>query len=169
MSTPFPILLRADFNGLFSQLLCLSHKETCVGEDGQDVIVHEGMIVTAFDEDVDDDGRTCTLSRQPDKYKDSLVRLQVRVKRYRHGTSISDPSCPKQGIVLITSQSADQTTSVSHFYQFLQEHRPSKIPIFATITGRLVADSDSGFVKRDVVFKLESVSGVSEGDQTGQQ
>ncbi len=55
MSTPSPILLRADFNGLFSQLLCLSHKETCVGEDGQDVIVHEGMIVTAFDEDVDDD------------------------------------------------------------------------------------------------------------------
>jgi hypothetical protein len=37
------------------------------------------------------------------------------------------------------------------------------------ITGRLVADSDSGFVKRDVVFKLESVSEVSEGDQPGKQ
>jgi hypothetical protein len=66
-------------------------------------------------------------------------------------------------------QSADQTTSVSHFYQSLQEHRLSKIPIFATITGRLVADSDSDFVKRDVVFKLESVSGVSERDPTGKQ
>ena len=45
-------------------MLCLSHKEICVGEDGSDVIVHEGMIVTAFDEDVDDDGITCILSRQ---------------------------------------------------------------------------------------------------------
>jgi hypothetical protein len=43
------------------------------------------------------------------------------------------------------------------------------MPIVATITGRLVADSDSGFVKRDVVFKLESVSGVSEGDQADKQ
>ncbi len=109
----------------------------------------------------------CTLSRQPDKYKDSLVTLRVRVKSFRHGTSISGPTCPKRGIGLIANQSAVQTTSVSHFYQFLKEHRLSKIPIFATITGRLVADSDSGFVKRDVVFKLESVSEVSEGDQTG--
>src|SRR5882672_2627075 len=75
----------------------------------------------------------CTLSRQPDKYKDSLVTLRVRVKSFRHGTSISDPSCPKQGIGLITNQSAVQTKSVSHFYQFLQERRLSTIPIFATI------------------------------------
>jgi hypothetical protein len=111
----------------------------------------------------------CTLSRQPDKYKDLLVTLRVRVKSFRHGTSISDPSCPKQGIGLIARQSAVQTTSVSHFYQFLQEHRLSKIPIFATIKGRLLADSDGGFVKRDVVFKLESISAVSEGDPTGRQ
>jgi hypothetical protein len=52
-----PIRLRADFNGLFSQLLCLSHDETCVGEDAQNVRVHEGMTVTAFDEDVDDEGK----------------------------------------------------------------------------------------------------------------
>lgn len=38
-------------------LLCLSHKETCVGAEGQDVIVREGMTVTAFEEDVDDDGK----------------------------------------------------------------------------------------------------------------
>ena len=107
----------------------------------------------------------CTLLREPDRYRDSLITLRVRVKSFRHGTLISDPSCSKQGIGLIANQSAVQNTSVSHFYQFLQEHRLSKIPIFATITGRLVADSDSGFVKRDVVFKLESVSGVSEGDE----
>ena len=37
-------------------MLCLSHRETCVGEKGQDVVVNEGMKVTAFDEDVGDDG-----------------------------------------------------------------------------------------------------------------
>jgi len=57
MSEPPPIRIRADFNGLFSKLLCLSHNETCVGEDGRNVVVHERMIVTAFEEDIDDDGR----------------------------------------------------------------------------------------------------------------
>ena len=61
MSKPSPIRLRADFNGLFSQLLCLSHKETCVGETGQDVTVHEGMTVIAFDEDVDENGNSDNL------------------------------------------------------------------------------------------------------------
>jgi hypothetical protein len=44
------------FNGLFSKLLCLSHEDTCVGSDGERVILREGMTVTAFDLDVDDDG-----------------------------------------------------------------------------------------------------------------
>src|SRR5438270_10768945 len=57
MTTQLPIRLRADFNGLFSQLLCLSHKETCTGENGQDLSMHEGMIVTALDVDVDEGGR----------------------------------------------------------------------------------------------------------------
>ena len=108
----------------------------------------------------------CTLLREPDRYRDSLITVRVRVKSFRHGTLISDPSCSKQGIGLIANQSTVQTTSVSHFYQFLQEHRVSKSPILATITGRLVKATDSGFVKRDVAFKLESVSEVSEGDTT---
>ena len=108
----------------------------------------------------------CTLLREPDRYRDSSITLWVRVKSFRHGTVISDPSCSKQGIDLIANQSKVQTTSVSHFYQFIQEHRLSKFPILATITGRLVKATDSGFVKRDVVFKLESVSEVSEGDTT---
>jgi hypothetical protein len=71
ISESSPIRLRADFNGLFSQLLCLSHKETCVGENGHNVTVHEGMIVPAFDEDVDDDGKpdnllaSLTVERSP--------------------------------------------------------------------------------------------------------
>jgi hypothetical protein len=48
----------ADFNGLFSdgQLLCLSHRDTSVDEEGKDVVLCQGMLVTAFMEDSDENG-----------------------------------------------------------------------------------------------------------------
>ena len=46
--------LRADFNGLFGDLLCLSHEDTCKDEDGVEVFLTEGLTVTAFDEDGDE-------------------------------------------------------------------------------------------------------------------
>lgn len=107
----------------------------------------------------------CTLVRETERYKDTLITLRVRVTSFKHGTLISDPSCPKQGIGLLPKQSAVEATSVSHFYQFLQERRLSKTPIFATITGRLSTQPYSSFVKWNRVFRLESVSEVSEGDQ----
>ena|SRR5579863_2722935 len=107
----------------------------------------------------------CQLVSQLDKYRGNPVTLRVRVKLYRHGTSISDQTCPKQLLTLIADQTALQTNSLSHFYQFLAEHRHTSKPIFATITGRLVDGEGGGFaLKRKVVFKLESVSEVSEGD-----
>jgi hypothetical protein len=106
----------------------------------------------------------CQLISQPDKYRGNSVTLRVRVSTYRHGTSISDQACPKQSLLLVADQSAVQADSVSHFYQFLAEHRRSSEPILATITGRLVKGSEGGFLlKRDVVFELESVSEISEG------
>ena len=45
------IKLRADFNGLFGEVLCLSHRETCTDENGNPVVVREGMCVLAYDED----------------------------------------------------------------------------------------------------------------------
>jgi len=104
----------------------------------------------------------CTLSRQQDKYKDALVTLRARVKSFKHGTAMYDPSCPKRVISLIAINA--RSASVSHFYQFLQERRLSPIPILATITGRLVTEPHSSFVKQDLVFKFETVSEVSEGD-----
>lgn len=107
----------------------------------------------------------CQLVSQLDKYRGNPVTLRVRVKLYRHGTSISDRACPKQLLTLIADQTALQTNSLSHFYQFLAEHRHTNKPVFATITGRLVDGEGGGFaLKRKVVFKLESVSEVSEGD-----
>jgi hypothetical protein len=63
--------LKADFNGLFSEVLCLSHKDTAVDEQGEEVKLVEGMQVTAFDEDMEDGQRddliaTGTVERSPD-------------------------------------------------------------------------------------------------------
>lgn len=56
MSKPTTLRVRADFNGLFGELLCLSHKDTCEDAEGNLVTLEPGMVLTAFDEDVDDNG-----------------------------------------------------------------------------------------------------------------
>lgn len=53
--------LEADFNGLFGDLLCLSHADTCRDEAGNEVPLVAGMAVTAFEPDTDDDGRPADL------------------------------------------------------------------------------------------------------------
>ena len=56
MTEPKTLRVRADFNGLFGELLCLSHKDTCEDSEGNLVALKPGMVLTAFDEDVDDNG-----------------------------------------------------------------------------------------------------------------
>ena len=56
MVEPKPPRVRADFNGLFGELLCLSHKDPCEDSEGHLVALKPGMAVTAFDEDVDENG-----------------------------------------------------------------------------------------------------------------
>jgi len=46
----------ADFNGLFAELLCLSHGDSSSDENGNKVALHAGMRLTAFMEDQDDQG-----------------------------------------------------------------------------------------------------------------
>ena len=48
--------VRADFNGLFGDILCLSHEDTCLDEMGAVVHLREGLILTAYDEDADEYG-----------------------------------------------------------------------------------------------------------------
>ena len=47
--------VRADFNGLFSELLFLTHDE-CLGSRGENIQMSPGMKVMAFDEDIDESG-----------------------------------------------------------------------------------------------------------------
>ena len=51
-----PTRIRGDFNGLFGDLLCLSHTDFCRDEAGAEMPLKAGMIVIAFDEDYDDTG-----------------------------------------------------------------------------------------------------------------
>jgi len=48
--------LWADFNGVFGQLLCLSHRDTAPDENGNAVPLRAGMSVTAFTEDEGESG-----------------------------------------------------------------------------------------------------------------
>ncbi len=49
--------LQADFNGLFGDILCLSHSDTCKDENGAEIALHSGMRVTAFEENHEGDER----------------------------------------------------------------------------------------------------------------
>ena len=81
--------LRADFNGLFGELLCLSHSDTSTDSDGNVVQLTEGLLVTAFDEDLDDDGKrddllaTGIVEPSPDWLSCNGSRWVLRIDRDR--------------------------------------------------------------------------------------
>jgi hypothetical protein len=98
MTDPRQIRVHADFNGLFGDLLCLSHKETCLGADGEQIAVFEGMTVTAFDEDMDDQGKndnliaTGTVERSPKWLSCNGSRWVLRINGdgVRHESDLRD-------------------------------------------------------------------------------
>jgi hypothetical protein len=51
-----PPRLQADFNGVFGDVLCLSHTDSCRDETGAEIELRAGMEVVAFDEDIGDRG-----------------------------------------------------------------------------------------------------------------
>ena len=89
--------VRGDFNGLFGDVLCLSHEETCVDEEGKIVTLREGMKITAFDEDADSLGHSDnilasgTVERSPEwlRCRGSRWILRIDENGVRHE---SDPS-----------------------------------------------------------------------------
>ncbi len=89
--------LRADFNGLFSQVLCLSHEDTAVDEDGNVVVLVEGMEVTAFDEDMENGQRddliaSGTVERSPDwlRCRGSRWILRIDEDGVRHESDLQN-------------------------------------------------------------------------------
>jgi hypothetical protein len=83
---PGPVTrLRGDFNGLFGQLLCLSHQDYGLGESGRRVSLQEGMIVQAWDDDTDDNGApddilaTGVVERPPARLRHKGSRWVLRI------------------------------------------------------------------------------------------
>jgi hypothetical protein len=64
--------VRADFNGLFGDLLCQSHEDTCRDANGNLVALHAGMTLSAFDEDLDENGN-----------RDDLIHMVARLGELR--------------------------------------------------------------------------------------
>jgi hypothetical protein len=48
--------IQADFNGLFGEILCLSHTDTALQADGRELRLEAGIVLTAFDKDADESG-----------------------------------------------------------------------------------------------------------------
>jgi hypothetical protein len=88
--------LRADFNGLFGDLLCLSHSDVATDENGHDIELSEGMSVIAFDDDLDDHGNNDNLIahgivvRSPDwlQCRGSRWSLQIDSNGVRHESDL---------------------------------------------------------------------------------
>lgn len=82
------VRLKGDFNGLFEDLLCLSHTDTCTDEDGNHVPLREGMHVTAYDPDDRDDDLIATgvVEAAPDwlSCKGSKWVLRIDFNGVRH-------------------------------------------------------------------------------------
>jgi hypothetical protein len=104
VSEQLPIRIRADFNGLFRELLRLSHNETCIGADGQDVVVHEGMPVTAFDEDVDEDGKALRGHLKSGQW----WSLQNRPTECGLGLGCFTPTPPEEASLFLCANSVDR-------------------------------------------------------------
>lgn len=90
--------IRADFNGLFGDVLCLSHEETCFDETGT-VQLDEGLSITAFEDDPNVDGNSDTLvangkvARAPDwlRCKGSKWVLLIDEKGVYHQSELNPP------------------------------------------------------------------------------
>ena len=93
-----PIKIRADFNGLRGDLLCLSHSDSAPDESGTMIELTEGLIVIAFDEDADDGGRGVFLvaqgrtvpSPQSLQHVGSRWCLQVDERGVRHAATLDE-------------------------------------------------------------------------------
>jgi hypothetical protein len=79
--------LRADFNGLFGDILCLSHGDTAPNDLGEPIPLQAGMMVTAFDEDSDESGKrddliaTGVVEPAPDWLQCSGSKWVLRIDR----------------------------------------------------------------------------------------
>jgi hypothetical protein len=90
------IKIQADFNGIFGNLLCISHSDTAQDENGAAILLREGQELLAFDTD-EEDGEPCFLVargraiRSPVSVPhDSKWCLQINAQGIRHVKTLAD-------------------------------------------------------------------------------
>lgn len=84
--------IQADFNGLSGDILCLSHTDVGLDDAGNEVPLRFGMILTAFEEDEDENGKsdpieaTGTVISSPEwlSCKGSKWALQIDASGVKH-------------------------------------------------------------------------------------
>jgi len=99
--------LKADFNGLFGDVLCLSHADSCLDSNDAMIQLQEGMLVRAYEDDIDDDGNPDelfaegTVERSPDwlaclgsKWILKIDENGVRHESDQRSPSLNDKSEP---------------------------------------------------------------------------
>jgi hypothetical protein len=92
------IRLQGDFNGLFGDLLCLSHSDTGIDEDGTTVELVAGMDVIAFEPDPDETGEPAflvargeTIPAPPSlEHAGSRWCLRIDERGVRHAAALDD-------------------------------------------------------------------------------
>ena len=92
--------VRADFNGLFGDVLCLSHSDTCLEAGGNTLHLREGMRLTAFDEDADEHGNpdaliaSGTVEKSPEWLRCNGSRWVLRIdeRGVKHQSEIGSDS-----------------------------------------------------------------------------
>jgi len=88
-----------DFNGMLGpDLVCLSHEDTIKTHSGDVIELKSGMIVTAYDEDADDNGNpdnlfaTGVVEPSPDfaRCRGSKWVLQINADGFRHESEMKE-------------------------------------------------------------------------------
>jgi hypothetical protein len=92
------VKLQADFNGLFGELLCLSHRDSVLDAEGSEVVLQPGMSVMVFEKDLDNDGNrddliaSGTVEASPDWLQCRGSRWVLRIDQHgvRHESDLRD-------------------------------------------------------------------------------
>jgi hypothetical protein len=91
------IRLQGDFNGLFGDLLCLSHSDVATDDTGASILLEDGMEAIAFEPDEDDSGPCFLVAGgrvvpSPDslQHRGSRWCLQIDHRGVRHVSSLDD-------------------------------------------------------------------------------
>ncbi len=89
--------IRGDFNGLFGDLLCISHADSATTESGEKLRLAEGMELVAFDPDIEEGKQVFLVARgkavpspQELQCNGSTWCLKIDDHGVRHVSSLDD-------------------------------------------------------------------------------